>query len=168
VQLGMKPNDPEQDRAQTVTTSTKPTNDLASIDYWQTLNRKSLFRFFMLQQLSSGPMHGYEIGTRIALCCDARPTDAMIYPMLKELETGGYVELENAVINGRKRKIYSLSSLGTEAYRASVQAWAMVLPQIETAVKEAGVETPCCTTMVIDSSIFGARGPEPEIMRDER
>jgi len=94
----------------------------------------------MLQQLSTGPMHGYEIGTRIALCCDARPADAMIYPMLKELETGGYVELENAVINGRKRKIYSLSALGTEAYRASAQAWAMVLPQIETAVKEAGVE----------------------------
>ncbi len=140
-----------------MTTSTKTTNNLASIDYWQTLNRKSLLRFFMLQQLSSGPMHGYEIGTRIALCCDARPTDAMIYPMLKELETGGYVELENAVINGRKRKIYSLSDLGFEAYRASAQAWAMVLPQIETAVKEAGVETPCCTTMVIDSSIFESK-----------
>jgi PadR family transcriptional regulator PadR len=145
-----------------VTTSTKPSNNLASIDYWQTLNRKSLLRFFLLQQLSSGPMHGYEIGTRIALCCDARPTDAMIYPMLKELETGGYVELENAVINGRKRKIYSLSALGNEAYRASAQAWAMVLPQIETAVKEAGVETPCCTTMVIDSSIIELRGLEPE------
>jgi len=138
-----------------LTTSTKPTNNLASIDYWQTLNRKSLLRFFMLQQLSTGPMHGYEIGTRIALCCDARPADAMIYPMLKELETGGYVELENAVINGRKRKIYSLSALGTEAYRASAQAWAMVLPQIETAVKEAGVEPACCTTMIIDSNIFG-------------
>ena len=137
-----------------MTTSTKTTNNLASVDYWQTLNRKSLLRFFMLQQLSSGPMHGYEIGTRVALCCDARPTDAMIYPMLKELETGGYVELENAVINGRKRKIYSLSGLGVEAYRASAQAWAMVLPQIETAVKEAGIEPACCTTMTIDASIF--------------
>jgi len=116
----------------------------------------------MLQQLSSGPMHGYEIGTRIALCCDARPTDAMIYPMLKELETGGYVELENAVINGRKRKIYSLSGLGVEAYRASAEAWAMVLPQLETAVKEAGVETACCTTTVIDSSIFGTTVLENE------
>jgi PadR family transcriptional regulator PadR len=140
----------------TTSTSTKPTNDLASIDYWQALNRKSLLRFFMLQQLSSGPMHGYEIGTRIALCCDARPTDAMIYPMLQELETGGYVELETAVINGRKRKIYSLSPLGVEAYKVSAQAWSMVLPQLETAVKEAGVETARCTTMVIDSSICGA------------
>ncbi len=50
-------------------------------------------------------MRGYEFATRIALCGDARPTDAMIYPMLKELESGGYVELELAVINGRNRKI---------------------------------------------------------------
>ena len=82
--------------------------------------------------------------------------------MLKELETDGYVELETAVINGRNRKIYSLSGLGVDAYRASAQVWAMVLPQIETAVKEAGVETPCCTTMVIDSSIIELRGLEPE------
>ena len=79
----------------------------------------------------------------------------MIYPMLKELEVGSYVDLEAAVINGRKRKNYSLSALGIEAYRASAQAWANVLPQLETAVKEAGVETVCCTTTVIDSSILG-------------
>ena len=100
-------------------------------------------------------MHGYEIATRIALCCDGRPTDAMIYPMLKELETGDYVEMETVVVNGRKRKNYSLSALGVDAYRTSAQAWANVLPQLETAVKEAGVETVCCTTTVIDSSIFG-------------
>ncbi len=74
--------------------------------------------------------------------------------MFKELETGGYLELETAVINGRKRKIYSLSGLGVDAYRASTQVWVMVLPQIETAVKEAGVEPLCCKTMIIDSSIL--------------
>mgnify|MGYP000008702419 FL=1 len=135
--------------------TSRPSNNLVDSAYWQTLNRKSLLRFFSLHQLSSGPLHGYEIGTQIALCCDSRPTDAMIYPMLKELATGGYVELEIAVINGRKRKVYSLSERGFEAYRAAARAWAMVLPQIEMAVKEAGVEPACCTTMVIDASIFG-------------
>ncbi|MDP6666129.1 MAG: PadR family transcriptional regulator [Dehalococcoidia bacterium] len=133
----------------------KPTNDLADAAYWQALNRKSLLRFFTLHQLSSKPMHGYEIGTRIALCCDTRPTDAMIYPMLRELETGGYVELESEVINGRKRKVYSLSERGFEAYRAAADAWAGVLPQIEMAVKEAGVEPPCCTTTVIEIHALG-------------
>ena len=61
-----------------MTTSAKPTNNLTSIGYWQKLNRKSPLRFFMLQQLGSGPMYRYEIGAIIALCCDARPTDAMI------------------------------------------------------------------------------------------
>ncbi len=138
-----------------MTTTATRSNDLASIDYWQTLNRKSLLRFFMLQQLSKGPAHGYEIGHQIALCCDTRPTDAMIYPMLKELEAGGYVDMETIVINGRKRKNYSLTALGVDAYRASAQAWSNVLPQLETAVKEAGVETACCSTTVIDSGIFG-------------
>ncbi len=133
----------------------KPANDLADVAYWQTLNRKSLLRFFMLQQLNTGPMHGYEIGSRIALCCDARPTDAMIYTMLKELASGGYVEFETMVISGRTRKTYSLSEPGIKAYQAAAQAWSMVLPQIEMAVKEAGVEPACCTTMVIDASIFG-------------
>ena len=133
----------------------KTPNDLANVAYWQSLNRKSLLRFFMLHQLSSSPMHGYEIGSRIALCCDARPTDAMIYTMLKELASGGYVEHETVVVNGRTRKIYSLSEKGFEAYRAAAGAWSMVLPQIEMAVKEAGVEPACCTTMVIGASIFG-------------
>ena len=133
----------------------KPANDLADVAYWQSLNRKSILRFFMLQQLSTGPMHGYEIGSQIALCCDARPTDAMIYTMLKELAAGGYVEFETVVISGRTRKIYSLSESGFGAYRAAAGAWAMVLPQLEMAVKEAGVDPACCTTSVIDAGIFG-------------
>ena len=109
----------------------------------------------MLQQLHTNPMHGYEIGSRIALCCDTRPTDAMIYTMLKELASGGYVEFERVVISGRTRKIYSLSERGSRAYQAAAQAWSTVLPQIEMAVKEAGVDPACCTTTVIDASIFG-------------
>lgn len=139
----------------TTETISKPANDLADVAYWQVLNRKSLLRFFMLQQLNTGPMHGYEIGSRIALCCDTRPTDAMIYTMLKELAVGGYVEFKTVIFSGRTRKIYSLSDAGIEAYRAAAQAWSMVLPQIEMAVKEAGVVPACCTTTVIDSSVFG-------------
>ncbi len=140
--------------------TTKPAKNLADVAYWQALNRKSLLRFFMLQQLSSGPAHGYQIASRIALCCDARPTDAMIYTMLKELDSGGYVGFETVVISGRTRKIYSLLERGFEAYRAAALAWSMVLPQIEMGVKEAGVEPACCTTTVIDSrpvdaTIFG-------------
>jgi DNA-binding PadR family transcriptional regulator len=62
----------------------------------------------MLQQLSNEPIHGYEIRTRIVLCGDARPTDAMTSPILKELETGDYVEMESVVFNDRKRKNCSL------------------------------------------------------------
>ena len=104
--------------------------------------------------------HGYEIGSRIALCCDARPTDAMIYTMLTELAAGGYVEFEAVVISGRTRKIYALAETGDEAYQAAAQAWSMVLPQVGLAVKQAGRKAACCTpssvgVKPVDSSIFG-------------
>jgi len=79
----------------------------------------------------------------------------MIYPMLKELERGEFVSFETLVINGRQRKVYSLTERGIDAYRTAATAWSNVLPQLETAVKEAGVETACCSTTVIDSSVFG-------------
>jgi len=138
-----------------MTATAKHFNELESSDYWQALNRKSLLRFFLLQQLAKASLHGYEIANRIALCCDARPTDAMIYPMLKELERGEFVSFETLVINGRQRKVYSLTERGIDAYRTAATAWSNVLPQLETAVKEAGVETACCSTTVIDSSVFG-------------
>ena len=51
--------------------------------------------------------------------------------------------MELALMNGSKRKNYSLSALGVKAYCPSAQVWWNVLPQHETAVKQAGVETAC-------------------------
>lgn len=114
--------------------------------YWQSLNRKSLLRFFLFSALAERPMHGYELADAVSVCCDGvRPTDAMIYPTLKELEKNGYIDCETESNGERKRKVCSLTEKGMQAYRSAAQAWTQALPQIESAVHAAGI-TECCDT----------------------
>lgn len=126
-------------------TDTKTAHDLTELAYWQGLNRKSLLRFFLLAELSKRSMHGYEIANAVSVCCDGvRPTDAMIYPTLRELEQGGYISCETASDGARNRRVCTLTAKGLEAYRAAATAWAWSLGQIESAIDGAGVARNCC------------------------
>jgi DNA-binding PadR family transcriptional regulator len=119
-------------------------HDMTDVGYWQSLNRKSLLRFFLFAALHERPMHGYEIATEVSVCCDgARPTDAMIYPTLKELESDGYIVCSVKSDGARQRRVCALTEKGEAAFRAAARAWAQALPQIESAVHAAGV-TACC------------------------
>ena len=101
------------------------------------LIRRSLSRFFMLRALYEKPSHGYRLKEAVKLaaqgCCD--PTDAMIYPALKELVDNGYVDIQSENQGARERKICSLTDKGIVAYKAAAKAWGDVLPHIEEAVK---------------------------------
>ncbi|MCH8827326.1 MAG: PadR family transcriptional regulator, partial [Chloroflexi bacterium] len=81
-------------------TATRP--DMVSEEYWENLIKKSASRYFLLGMLFRKPMHGYEIAKTIEDCCEGwcKPTDGMIYPTLKEMVAGGYIECESEVIDG--------------------------------------------------------------------
>ena len=100
-----------------------------SNDYWEMLINRSVQRFFLLSALHERPRHGYELARAIreacAGCCD--PTDAMIYPALRELVDGGYVDCRDEVVGGRTRKVCRLTDQGEEAYRAAATAWQHML-----------------------------------------
>ena len=122
----------------------KQSIELTGVEYWQGLNRKSLLRFFLFAALHDKPMHGYELANAVSVCCDGvRPTDAMIYPTLKELESNGYVVCSVESDGARQRKVCMLTEKGEQAFRAAAQAWAQALPQIENAAHTAGVSA-CC------------------------
>ncbi|MFO7876241.1 MAG: helix-turn-helix transcriptional regulator [Desulfovermiculus sp.] len=93
--------------------------------YWNGLLKMALSRFFILQVLSSGPEHGYVIAKRISEltqgCCS--PSQAAIYPVLKDFMHGGYVTCHEETVSGRKRKVYSLTLKGRQALRVAVEAW---------------------------------------------
>jgi len=88
----------------------------------------SLSKFFVLRVLHDGPSHGYDIARAVervtAGCCS--PTAGGLYPVLKELETGGYVTGTSEIVSGRERRVYTLTDKGRQAFRVGAEAWADV------------------------------------------
>ena len=93
--------------------------------YWQGSIKMSLSRFFVLAVISRRPMHAYgvvrEVHSATGGCCS--PGEGTVYPMLKSFEAGGYMTTATETVNGRERKVYSLTSRGRAAFRAAVSAW---------------------------------------------
>ncbi len=112
--------------------------------YWNMLIRRSLTRFYLLAALSDHPMHGYELSRAVADlcqgCCD--PSDAVVYPLLKELSEGDYCTCAVESHGGRQRKVCELTEKGREALRAAGEAWAAVLPSLQAAVATALNDVP--------------------------
>lgn len=125
---------------------------LETEEYWEYLIKKSVSRYFLLGMLAQRPMHGYDIAKNIETCCEgwSKPTDGMIYPTLKEMVNGGYVECTNEVVDGRKRKVCHLTDKGHEAYETAARVWAGLLPYLKESVERAGAvvewerDSGCC------------------------
>ena len=112
--------------------------DYTSVEYWNGIIKMSLSKFFILRVLSTQSMHGYDITRTVREftkgCCS--PTEGTIYPLLKEFEEGGYVTSQNEVVNGRERKVYTLTSKGHQAFLVAVDAWEEVTHYILEAVNK--------------------------------
>jgi DNA-binding PadR family transcriptional regulator len=111
-------------------------------EYWESLIKKSVSRYFLLGMLAGKPMHGYELAGSIETCCEgwSRPTTGMIYPTIKELLESGHIECVEEMIGGRQRKVCHLTESGREAYRAAARTWARVLPFLAQSVEGEGIE----------------------------
>jgi len=107
-------------------------------EYWASLIKMSLSRFFILQVLHRQPLHGYEITKQVAAltngCC--APTEGSLYPVLKEFTDSGLVELATQVVSGRERKVYTLTPAGEKAYQVAAKAWGEVAGYILQAIKQ--------------------------------
>jgi DNA-binding PadR family transcriptional regulator len=115
--------------------------NLTDEEYWDGLSTRSLARFFLLSSLNESPKHGYELKKSIAEYCDGccGPTDAMIYPTLKELVTGGYVACKPESVGGRTRNVCELTPRGREALAAAARVWGRLLPALTRTVDAAPV-----------------------------
>jgi len=104
--------------------------------YWEMLINRSVSRFFLLAALHRRAAHGYELAKAIAEACRGccEPSDAMIYPALRDLLEGGYVECIVEARGARQRKVCCLTEKGQEAYRAAATAWQSIIPALRQAV----------------------------------
>lgn len=103
----------------------RPAVDYTNRAYWSGIIKMSLSKFFVLCVLHEKPMHGYEVVQAVERttkgCCS--PTEGTVYPMLNEFEAGGYVTSHGEVVQGRERKVYTLTNRGREAFRTAVASW---------------------------------------------
>jgi len=73
---------------------------------------KGLLDLIILQFLSTQPMHGYQVITKIRKSFGVYFGPSTIYPLLGTLEKKGFVESEWNMNSDRPRKIYHLTNNG--------------------------------------------------------
>jgi DNA-binding PadR family transcriptional regulator len=103
--------------------------------YWHDLINQSLVRFFLLKVLRQEPHHGYVLSKVIeeASLGFCHPTQSTLYPALAELEKGGYVKVTVEQNGNRKKKIYTLTVKGKDAYVAAAKIWGEIIPMMNRA-----------------------------------
>jgi len=120
----------------------RPVPDYSDRAYWQGTIKMSLSKFFVLSALHHKPMHGYEVVQAVARmtkgCCS--PTEGTVYPMLNEFESGEFLSSRDELVQGRSRKVYSLTEKGREAFRVAVAAWLDATDCIVASKAVAGVQ----------------------------
>jgi len=114
--------------------------DLTDKSYWRMLASRGTGRFLVLAALHERPRHGYELARAVTAACDGccEPTDAMIYPTIRELTEGGYIVCRTESQGQRQRKVCELTDRGRQAYRSAAEVWSAVVPALRQAV-EAGL-----------------------------
>lgn len=73
---------------------------------------KGLLDMIILQYLSTEPMHGYQVITKIRKNFGVYFGPSTVYPLLGQLEKKGYVQSTWNMSFERPRKVYSLTSDG--------------------------------------------------------
>jgi DNA-binding PadR family transcriptional regulator len=114
--------------------------DLTDKDYWRLLASRGIGRFMALAALYERPRHGYDLARAVTASCDGccEPSDAMIYPTIRELTAGGYIVCRTEANGARERKVCELTERGRQAYRAASEVWSALMPGLQEAV-EAGL-----------------------------
>ena len=108
--------------------------------YWGSVLNASLCKFFILRAICDGPAHGYEIIRRVARLTEdfCVPTQGTIYPVLQEFLRCGCVTCQSQVVNGRTRKVYTVTAKGQEAYQAGREVWQKGLCCVNRVVEQKG------------------------------
>ncbi len=128
-------------------------NNYLSKSYWNGMIKMSLTRLFILRALHETPMHGYALREKISDltrgCCT--PTEGALYPTLHEFERGGYVTCREQTVQGRTRKIYTLTNKGLQACRAGLEAWEETARSLLDARKTVSSPSPANEVSLADS-----------------
>ena len=107
---------------------------------------KGLLDLIVLQFLSSQPMHGYQIITKIRKNFGVYFGPSTIYPLLATLEKKGYVNSEWNMHTERPRKIYKLTNEGETMLNFTENSLNLLCQRIGTSARGTpNIEAEACT-----------------------
>jgi DNA-binding PadR family transcriptional regulator len=93
---------------------------------------KGLLDLIVLQFLSTEPMHGYQVITKIRKNFGVYFGPSTIYPLLGTLEKKGYVDSHWNMNFERPRKVYSLTSDGQSMLNFTEDSLSLICRKITT------------------------------------
>ena len=83
--------------------------------------KRGLLDSCVLGVLCRGESHGYKIVKDLSACIDI--SESTLYPILRKLETGGYLTTYSQEFQGRKRKYYSITEAGRDQLEYLRKEW---------------------------------------------
>ena len=102
---------------------------------WYSIARKEVFmdtqlkrgvlEICVLSAMQDKETYGYELVKNISPVIEI--SESTLYPILRRLESGGFVTVRSAEHNGRLRKYYSITSCGRDRIKDFLQDWQDVI-----------------------------------------
>jgi PadR family transcriptional regulator PadR len=87
--------------------------------------KKGLLEFCVLAVLKKSDSYGYQIIKDISVCIEI--SESTLYPILKRLEAGAYLETYSVEHNSRLRKYYKITDKGKDYVKEFLDEWQHVM-----------------------------------------
>lgn len=87
--------------------------------------KRGLLEISVLSVLNKGSSHGYQIIKDLSPYIEI--SESTLYPILRRLEGSGCLTVYSVEHNGRLRKIYNITTLGSERIKEFLDSWRDVM-----------------------------------------
>ena len=86
--------------------------------------KRGLLEICVLSALSRGDSYGYQLIRDLSGCVAV--SESTLYPILRRLESGGYLRVYSVEHNSRLRKMYSLTPAGRRQIAGFLESWSEI------------------------------------------
>ena len=91
--------------------------------------KRGVLEICVLSAMLEEETYGYELIRKVSPYIDI--SESTLYPILRRLETGGFVRVRSAEHNGRLRKYYSITSDGRKRIKDFLDDWSDIIKVYE-------------------------------------
>jgi DNA-binding PadR family transcriptional regulator len=93
---------------------------------------KNFLELIILRRIEGEPAHGYRILSDIRKVYGVSFRPSTIYPLLNNLEMGGYIESKWKTEKDRPRKVYSITPEGKKLLEKAANSFTQILNSLAT------------------------------------